>query len=357
MDESQPGDEIAVTDYPFLAEEDPARAAEHFRLAVARLGKIDGATPIPLNYALFYFYVAGTNSRFNAMLDRMIGGAGWDHETASKLFMRFFTPCSDASMADLQQELLTVLNDIVGSVIDVAGNADQRTERLGQKVARLGECTDPKQSLAIASDILVEAHELVADSKALATELRHSASEVERLKEDLLHARREAYIDTLTGLTNRRAFDKDIKTLIDEAERDGTSFCLVLVDVDHFKKINDEHGHLIGDRVLTQLGKQLSSRTRSCDKVSRYGGEEFAILLPNTEIDQAAQVAEHIREGIGRLNMRRTDNNVRLGTITASFGVAEYQQGDTPSGIIARADDALYKAKLEGRNRVCRAGG
>ena len=355
MDETQPGDEIAVTDYPFLAEEDPAKAAEHFRLAIARLGQLDGAAPIPLNYALFYFYVAGTNTRFNAMLDRMIGSSGWDHETAAKLFMRFFTPCSDVSMADLQQELLTVLNDIVGSVIDVAGNADQRTERLGQKVVKLGECTGAKQSLAIASDILVEAHELVADSKALATELRHSASEVERLKEDLLHARREAYIDTLTGLTNRRAFDKDLKTLIDEAECDKPSFCLVILDVDHFKKVNDEHGHLIGDRVLTQLGKQLSTRTRSCDKVSRYGGEEFAILLPNTGIDQAVQVAEHIREGIGRLNMRRTDNNVRLGTITASFGVAQFRTGCSPQALIARADEALYKAKQTGRNRVCTA--
>lgn len=355
MEDIPSGDEIAVTDYPFLAEEAPDKAAEHFRLAIAQLGKIDGATPIPLNYALFYFYVAGANARFNGMLDRMIGAGRWDHETATKLFMRFFTPCSDASMADLQQELLTVLNDVVGSVIDVAGNADQRTERLGQKVARLAECTDAKQSLAIASDILVEAHELVADSKALATDLRHSASEVERLKEDLLHARREAYIDTLTGLTNRRAFDKDLKSLVEDAERDGVSFCLVLLDIDHFKKINDEHGHLIGDRVLTQLGKQLSARTRSCDKVSRYGGEEFAILLPNTELGQAAQVAEHIRESVGRLNMRRTDNNVRLGAITASFGVAEYREGCTPSQLIARADAALYNAKLAGRNQVCEA--
>ena len=154
-------------------------------------------------------------------------------------------------------------------------------------------------------------------------------------------------------MTNRRAFDKDLTALVAEAERDGTSFCLVLVDVDHFKKINDEHGHLVGDRVLTQLGKQLSARTRSCDKVSRYGGEEFAILLPNTEIDQATQVAEHTRESIGRLNMRRTDNNLRLGTITASFGVAEFQQGGTASELIARADEALYTAKVAGRNRVC----
>ncbi|MCB1818935.1 MAG: GGDEF domain-containing protein [Gammaproteobacteria bacterium] len=258
----------SVTHYPFLAAEDAEKAAEHFRLAIAHLGKLQDVTPIPLNYALFYFYVAGVNTRFNAMMDDLIAnGAAWDHEAAAALFMRFFTPCSDASMADLQQELLTVLNDIIGSVIDVAGNADQRTERLGQKVALLADCKDPKHSLEIAGDILVEAHELVADSKALAADLRHTSDEVAKLKEELLHARREAYVDVLTGLSNRRAFGKDLAQLIDEATRGVCEFCLVMVDVDFFKRINDEHGHLIGDRVLRQLGKQINARIRSGDKL------------------------------------------------------------------------------------------
>jgi diguanylate cyclase len=127
------------------------------------------------------------------------------------------------------------------------------------------------------------------------------------------------------------------------------------MDVDHFKDVNDRHGHLIGDRVLRQLAHQVGSRTRSGDTVARYGGEEFAILLPDTRLADAAQIAEHIREGIGKLNMRRTDTGTPIGTVTASFGVAEFHREETAQEFISRADAALYSAKRQGRNRVVSA--
>ena len=163
-----------------------------------------------------------------------------------------------------------------------------------------------------------------------------------------MHARREASVDPLTGLSNRRTFDSTLLNLVAVDE----PFTLIMMDVDHFKRINDEHGHLVGDRVLRQLAKLVSARTRATDVVSRYGGEEFAILLPRTRIYEGKQIAEKMRSGIGGMNMRRTDTGVQLGRVTSSFGVAEYQRGEAIEALIARADSALYSAKRNGRDRV-----
>jgi diguanylate cyclase len=127
------------------------------------------------------------------------------------------------------------------------------------------------------------------------------------------------------------------------------------MDIDHFKSINDQHGHLIGDRVLRQLAKVLSSRTRATDTVTRYGGEEFAILLPNTELSDTHFVAEKLCTSMGSLNMRRTDNGARIGTVTASFGVAEWCRSETTYELMARTDKALYEAKNNGRNCIALA--
>lgn len=341
------GSDVDHADFPFLQQEAPDKAAEYFRLALKLIGD-RRATPIPLNYALFYFHVAGANLLFSEKMDRLLeNDAGWPHEDAVKLFMRYFTPCSDASMADLQRDLLAVVNSLVESMAGGLEAGGRHVARLDEQLARLDSCTDPRQARRIASEILAEAHQLVSDSQVLETGLRRSAQEVERLKEELLHARREAALDALTGLNNRRAFDNDLDRLMQTGR-----FCLVMLDIDHFKDINDQHGHLVGDRVLRQLARQISARIRSGDTVARYGGEEFAILLPDTLLADAQHIAENVRESIGMLNMRRTDTGAPLGRVTASFGVAEYRAGEDRQHLIARADAAMYDAKHAGRNRV-----
>lgn len=159
-----------------------------------------------------------------------------------------------------------------------------------------------------------------------------------------------AKTDQLTGLPNRRAFEEEFARMIAETDRYGGEAALVIVDVDHFKQVNDTYGHEAGDQVLKAIGATLSDMARATDKVARLGGEELAMLLPQTDRDGAMEAAERCRKAVEALSVRTNAGTVR---VTASFGVAMYQERSGAAGaLFDRADQALYSAKHAGRNRV-----
>lgn len=159
-----------------------------------------------------------------------------------------------------------------------------------------------------------------------------------------------ARTDQLTGLANRRAFDEAFTKMINETDRFGGSSALILLDIDFFKRVNDTYGHEAGDRVLIELGGALSEARRTTDFVARLGGEEMALLLPQTVSAGAMEVAERLRERIAEMRVKTSAGELQ---ITASFGVVVYsaRQGNS-NGLFERADKALYAAKHGGRNRV-----
>lgn len=158
---------------------------------------------------------------------------------------------------------------------------------------------------------------------------------------------KQSLTDELTQLLNRKAFNQRMGEMIDQFERYAVPFCLVLLDIDHFKKVNDAYGHQKGDEVLVSLGKTMKASTRRTDLIYRIGGEEFAILLTNTELEQGASFAEKLR-----LIIKEKVNVTEDETITVSMGVARVREEDDRDRIFKRADDNLYKAKQSGRNRV-----
>jgi len=170
--------------------------------------------------------------------------------------------------------------------------------------------------------------------------------ELQKLASDM---RFRATTDTLTGLNNRLRFNEAIALEISRSQRYGTPFSLVLYDIDHFKAVNDAHGHLTGDKVLVQLSKFVAGQIRAEDVIARWGGEEFAILLPETNMEMASRFAEKLKDSICKILFEE------VGPLTCSFGIAELEDGDTAKTLVARADTALYQAKLMGRNRVERS--
>lgn len=155
-----------------------------------------------------------------------------------------------------------------------------------------------------------------------------------------------ASTDSLTGLLNRASIDQLFTDELDRARRYGTPFSVILLDIDHFKQVNDNHGHAVGDSVLRQFAKLLRDNIRNLDRVGRMGGEEFMIVLPATDLQRAGSVALNLQQKINAFRFSFVEHK------TASFGVTQYHEGDHPDGLLVRADRALYRAKASGRDRI-----
>jgi len=168
--------------------------------------------------------------------------------------------------------------------------------------------------------------------------------------DDLRAQKARLNTDGLTGLRMRRAFEVEAHAKFVDARGAGVPVSLILADVDHFKQVNDTHGHTIGDRVIAGFGRRIESLTRDCDVSGRLGGEEFALLVWNCDEDKAQRLADRVRQSLPGTQVRTENQEVR---VTASFGVARWRSDEDYASVYKRADAALYRAKGEGRNRVC----
>ena len=182
-------------------------------------------------------------------------------------------------------------------------------------------------------------------------ELQLALTALEKSRDDVRFQNEELQVlassDPLTGLTNRRAFLLKLETDVANAIEDSADLSCVMIDIDHFKRVNDDHGHLTGDKVIIAVARALEERG-DCERVCRYGGEEFCITFWGTTSEEAVEHAEEIRLRIAAEGFAEVP-------VTASFGISSLREGvRTPQALINLADEALYRAKKSGRNRVCR---
>lgn len=185
-----------------------------------------------------------------------------------------------------------------------------------------------------------------------ATLLLHDVSSETSLEERVQNLHEKATTDPLTGAANRAEFDRVLSHLVESSLKNGTTFSIMITDIDRFKQVNDVHGHQAGDAALVSFASLLQENARQEDLVARYGGEEFVMLCPDCDNATAARRAEEIRQELSLISQPMLNHKC----ITASFGVTELQMGDTPESILRRADRALYQAKDSGRNRVVQLG-
>lgn len=197
--------------------------------------------------------------------------------------------------------------------------------------------------------ILDELKYIREQNEKLTEKLELYHKEIQRLNTELKIAKEDATLDFLTGLVNRRSFDRALEDLLKEVREKGYTFTLILMDIDNFKQINDTYGHPVGDMVLKEVSAVLRMYLRANTIIGRLGGEEFGIILPGVSISDGIKVAERIR---GIIENRELKHNDKVIKITASFGVTESNKDDTKESIYTRADNALYKAKKEGKNKV-----
>jgi len=190
---------------------------------------------------------------------------------------------------------------------------------------------------------------IAKDYSSVNTELEEYKQQVNKLQSDLNKYKTESITDHLTGLFNRKYMDMKMGEEIERYKRMNTPFCVMLVDIDHFKSVNDNYGHLVGDQVLKHLSKLIQDNIRKTDFAFRYGGEEFLVIISNADVRNSQHIAEQIRKKLETVNFALKGNSFY---VTASFGIASFEKTDDAESVTKRADDRLYKAKETGRNKV-----
>ena len=330
--------------------ESVVKSAEYLRQALPLMTRQRAALH-PLSYAVWYEHVAGCNPPLSREVHVLTEqGQTLDETLTRTLYQRHIganRSLDEASAKRIGDALAKLLRDMAGSA-DEAGAASERFGAVLETCAR--ELAERGAGLPL-RELLLGTQEMREQMLKLRQRLDHSHHEIEQLREQVAQARGEALIDALTGLANRRAFDEQLQQCLQHEEAGTpTSPCLIFGDIDHFKRINDSHGHAAGDEVLRSVAQALRSVAHSHHVAARIGGEEFAILMPGAGLHEAVMLAETLRERVAAQDLQLQSRQAER--VTISLGVTQLAATEAAPDFLGRADQALYSAKHGGRNRV-----
>lgn len=332
--------------------DDFVKSTKYLKSAVPLMIKYQIPTT-PSNYALWYTYVAQTNEQLNQAIDRSISETGiCSSVTSDQLYQLHLANHVELNADSAKSSLEAIATELQSTMKDTLGDTEQFQLVLDKSFSQLSRLDNEGLSLdemtSHVRTLIQNAGQIGQSTRFFKDRLSDAEKEISDLKAQIEQVRKEAYQDAMTGVLNRRAFDQELMCMMNSKQ----TFSLIMADIDLFKPLNDQFGHLFGDQVLKVFSKRLEENCKQGERCYRIGGEEFAILLPNKKLAVARQFAEALRRAIEKISVTHKQSNQRINQITASFGVAEMQPSDTKESLIDRADAQLYKAKQLGRNRV-----
>lgn len=314
-----------------------------------------GLPPEPDVYDLFWRYLGGLEHAVTRSLDDALAAGPIDMAIVKQL-RRDHCGDGDANAVARLVETVRVQTDRLSQHLR-EGQADLAI--YGRAIADGDAALNGSRAPATAHELAALIQPLgaatsvmVAANRRMETELEAAVAETAVLRDQLRKAESAAVTDALTGLLNRRGLIEALSNAQITALDSGAELSVAMVDVDHFKNVNDQWGHALGDEVLRFVGQHLALGVGDDGTVGRLGGEEFVALLPNMKLDVAMAAVDKLRGALAGQIIRRTADGASMGRITFSAGVAVSHAGDTPDSVIARADSALYTAKRLGRDRV-----
>jgi diguanylate cyclase len=332
---------------------------EHERtmaFAEVALGQIRSLrqTAIPRNYEIWYVYATGYNAPLNKIINETLARNGKLTEAdLEQIYETYLSHLKTTDRIDkVGARVIGEIDDVMTLLTDALGMSASYDASLGGASEKLEGAKSPEQVKAIVESLVKSTQEMRETNKALEERLTLSKNEISNLQHSLEAIRAESLTDPLTGLGNRKYFDRMIDMAVQNALANSEPLSLLMFDIDHFKSFNDSYGHLTGDQVLRLVGLSLKQTIKGQDITARYGGEEFAVVLPNTALRQALTVADHIRRAVMAKELKKKSTGEILGRVTISVGVSMLKQGDDTDSLIERADACLYAAKRNGRNRV-----
>lgn len=322
-------------------------------LAMAQI-KGRGLSAIPRNFEVWFTYASGYHADLSNAVNAILSDKGTiTQPQIDAIYESFLSHGRVGDKIDVVgHRVMGEIEQVMAMLDTAAGHATAYGNDLAGATARLASAGTVEGVRTVIETLVRSTREIEANNKALEKRLKASRTEIKQLQENLDAARTESLTDPLTSLGNRKYYDQSINRAVAVAAKSHTPLSLLISDIDHFKKFNDTFGHLTGDQVLRLVALSVKQNVKGTDLACRYGGEEFAIVLPDTPLRAAVTVAEHIRRSVMTKELIKRSTSENLGRITISLGVASFQPGDTVASLYERADRCLYAAKRSGRNRV-----
>jgi diguanylate cyclase len=311
--------------------------------------------PTAKNFEVILAYLGAENADLKSTIDGLASrGCKFDPSVMASLHDQHFRIRRES---DELTELSAKISGELGSLMKLLQTAGRDQSAYGTALSKAsGELDRPNLSEAriktLIEHVVQATHAMEARSKTLELEVKASSNEVAQLRERLETVRREALTDPLTGIPNRKAFETELERAMGSSVETKEPLSLMLCDIDHFKQFNDTWGHQTGDQVLRLVANCIQENVKGRDTAARFGGEEFAVVLPQTALSDAVRLANQIRSKVESKKLVKKSNGDILGVITISIGVAQYDMKETAESFVQRADACLYAAKRSGRNRV-----
>ncbi|MGR3301485.1 MAG: GGDEF domain-containing protein [Candidatus Scalindua sp.] len=304
----------------------------------------------PKNYTTWYNYVSGKNKELQETINSIIEKKEpFSNKTNEMLYQRFFIEQYENTLNVIRKNLQETLLSILKELAEISGQSKTYESSTLKCVDKLSEDMPVKEIRNVLDEVIIATRSIRISGESTQQRLKETTEDMQVLQKEFEQAKSELLVDFLTGIMNRKGFYETLEKSVSETTG---HLSLLIVDIDHFKKFNDTHGHIVGDEILRFMAKNMQKSVRGNDFTARIGGEEFAVILPKTPLLGATTVAETLRASFAQLKLEKKAKSESLGTITVSVGVAQYRPGESLENLINRADKALYFAKNAGRNRV-----
>jgi diguanylate cyclase len=309
--------------------------------------------PTPANYSIWFNYCQGSSPDLKRSIDSLFESKSqFDAPTNAALISAFGDGRANAVSSEVPKRLGSVMQDAQGFLQTAIADNRTQMQAMDAVAGKAGPEADPRELI---EDLVTELSKSVNRASRLEMNFFEANRELNEIRACLDQAEQRAKTDVLTGLPNRLAFEEFFGDARAKAGKNGRPLSVLLIDVDHFKRFNDDFGHGVGDQVLRLIARVLQERVREQDLPARYGGEELIAVLPDLDLAACTAVAENIRKSIAECRITRRSTGSALPSITVSIGVAQWRPGESMSEMIERCDRALYEAKDAGRNRVLTA--
>jgi diguanylate cyclase len=333
---------------------DSGRATGFAREALAWLSERN-VPPTPENFKLAYTYVEGQNVELKRGFDALMAvGSKFDPDTMSAQHQRYFpTGADDETVAEFSAKISTEVNSVLQLLAKASQDHSDYKETLSSASGQLEDSRLAQDGIkSLVNKMIGATRAMEMRTQELEGKLQTSSQEIAELRDRLEATQQDTIRDHLTGIPNRRAFDIELTSSIEATRDSAEPLSLVMFDVDHFKQFNDTWGHQTGDQVLRLVANCIADTARHSDTTTRFGGEEFAVIMPSTTLADAIQWANQVCNIVRSKRLVKRSTGGKLGVVTISAGVVKHKPGETEAQFIRRADTCLYAAKHAGRDRV-----